>query len=489
MVLRKLLEKVESSSVAADLDLDMEISGVCYDTRKLQPGELFVAVKGYEHNGNEFIKEAVSKGAVCIICEEPPRAETPFILVDDSRKALALVSAAWFGYPALKLNVIGVTGTNGKTTVTNLIKQVVETCSGTAAGLIGTNGNLIGDKLLPTDHTTPDSYELHRLLDAMVREGCRHVVMEVSSHALALNRVFGIEFAVGVFTNLTPEHLDFHESMDDYADVKALMFRNCCSAAINSDDEYARNMIDNAECPVVTYAVDDAAADVTAKSIKLLTDRVEFCALTIGNLNRIDLKIPGMFSVYNALAVISAVMLLGYDVESISDALRLCSGVKGRAEVVPAGRDFTVILDYAHTPDALYNIISAARGFALGRVVTLFGCGGDRDRKKRPLMGEIAVRNSDFVIITSDNPRTEEPSSIIHEILEGVSGTTTPYQVMENRREAINWALGNAEPGDVLIIAGKGHETYQIFGKEKTHFDEREVVAEYFSRADSMSGK
>ena len=483
MVLQKLLEKVEIRDAAADMGI--EVHGVSYDTRKLRAGEIFVAISGYEHDGHSFIEDAVRKGAVCVICEKAPGVDTPYILVADSRIALAAASCAWFGYPADDLKIIGVTGTNGKTTVTTLIKQTVEKCSGEKAGLIGTNGNMIGEKHLPAERTTPESYEVQELLRMMVSEGCRYAVMEVSSHALRLGRVHGIEFEVGVFTNLSPEHLDFHDSMRDYAEAKTHMFRVCRHAAINADDEYALMMIENAKCPVLTYAVNEGTADLVAKSIKLHMDRVDFCALTVGRLDRVEIRIPGMFTVYNSLSVMAAAMLLGFNAESVTAVLQTCNGVRGRAEVVPTGRDFTVLIDYAHTPDALKNIITAVRGCTQGRVVTLFGCGGDRDRKKRPLMGETAVQYSDFVVVTSDNPRTEDPAAIISEILSGLEGTKTPYRVIEKRREAIFWALDNCEPGDVLILAGKGHETYQIFGREKTHFDEREVVAEYFKRIEN----
>ena len=478
MKLGDLLEKTEILHASAEMEID--VAGVCYDSRKLNPGELFVAVRGFESDGHDYIGQAVSKGAACLVCEAPPGVDTPYILVADSRKALACVSAAWFGFPSEKLKVIGVTGTNGKTTVTSLLKRVIEECSGEKAGLIGTNGNMIGDRGLDTGHTTPESYEIQKLLAEMVLEGCGYAVMEVSSHALQLDRVYGIGFEVGVFTNLTPEHLDFHCSMEDYADTKARLFAISRMSAINIDDEYAPVMLRNAAGRTLTFAVTDGAADLVAKSIKLHSDRVGFCALTIGRISRFELRIPGMFSVYNALAVISAAMLLDIDIECITDALSKCGSVKGRAEVVPSGTGFTVLIDYAHTPDALENITGAVRATTLGRVVTLFGCGGDRDKLKRPLMGAIAAKNSDFVVVTSDNPRTEVPGAIINDILAGMEGTKTPYRVIENRREAIHWALENSKPGDVLILAGKGHETYQIFGKEKTHFDEREVVAEYF---------
>ena len=480
MRLGDLLEKTEIVETAASMDI--EVHGVSFDTRTLRAGEIFVAVKGYERDGHRHIEEAIEKGAVCVLCQEAPASRsTPYVLMEDTRKGLAAVSAAWFDNPADKLKIVGITGTNGKTTVTSLLKNVIEKYTGAKAGLIGTNVNLIGDRAISAKHTTPESYEIHELLDTMVREGCEYVVMEVSSHALHLERVHGIEFEVGVFTNLSPDHLDFHLTMDDYAGTKARLFSNCRRAAINLDDKYAQTMIENADCGVMTYAIDDVSADLTAKSIKLHGDSVDFCALSTGSLLRVKLRIPGKFSVYNALAILSAAVLLEFDITMVAAQMESCDGVKGRAEIVPTGKDFTVMIDYAHTPDALENVITAARGFVRSRVITLFGCGGDRDSKKRPLMGKIAAKLSDFVVVTSDNPRTEQPDAIIRDIIAGMADTNTPYRIIENRREAIHWALGSAGSGDVLILAGKGHETYQIFGKEKTPFDEREVVAEYFS--------
>ena len=480
MLLRDLLKKTEIITAAADVNID--IKSICYDTRKLRDGDLFIAIRGYEHDGHAFIEEAVRKGAACVVCEEMPTTKTPHILVKDSRKALAGISAAWFGHPASKLKIIGVTGTNGKTTVTNLIKQTIERCLHEKVGMIGTNGNMIGNMEFIAERTTPESYEIHELLSKMVDEGCAYAVLEISSHALALNRVFGIEYEVGVFTNLTPDHMDFHESMDDYARVKSQMFPNCRNAAINIDDPYALKMISNTSGTVYTYAVNNGAADFVAKNIRYSADKVDFCVLQIGSLNRIELPLPGLFSVYNALAAISAMMFLGLEIEQVAEALEHCSSVKGRMEVVPTDTQYTVMIDYAHTPDALRNVLSTVRGFARERVVVLFGCGGDRDKTKRPQMGAIAVKLADYVIVTSDNPRTEEPGAIIKDILAGMGKTKTPYKVIENRREAIHWALGNAEPRDVIILAGKGHETYQVIGKEKNHFDEREVIAEFFAK-------
>ena len=485
MLLRDLLNKVDI--IACTADLDMQINGVCCDSRAVRKGELFVAIKGFQSDGHDYITQAIDNGAACVLCEKVPEAAAqggPYVLTADTRKSLALAAAAWYGYPAEKLKIIGVTGTNGKTTVTNLIKHMIEISGDAKVGLIGTNMNMIGDKQLPTAFTTPESIEIHRLLAQMVDEGCRYAVMEVSSHAISLSRVYGITFEAGAFTNLTNDHLDYHSSLADYAGVKSRLFSNCRASAINLDDENANMMISSASDRVMTFAIDNDSADLVAKSIKLHRDKVTFCALTLSDLYRVELRIPGLFSVYNALTAISVMLLLGQDIESIITALKTCSGVKGRAEVVPIEQEYSVIIDYAHSPDALRNIISTVRGFAQGRVVTLFGCGGDRDSSKRPLMGKVASELSDFVIVTSDNPRTEEPGKIIEDILQGMKETETPYYVIENRREAMKWALINSQPGDTLILAGKGHETYQIIGREKTHFDEREVILDILAEMD-----
>ena len=477
MKLVDLLNKV--TILLNNADLDMEISGISYDSRTLNQGDLFVAIRGYEFDGHGYINDAINKGAACVICEETPPECLRYIVVENSRIALALISAAWFENPSTKIKVIGVTGTNGKTTVTTLLKSVLEYTTQAKVGLIGTNGNYIGDKEYLTSLTTPESYDIQRLLCKMVDENCEYAVMEVSSHALTLYRVHGIMFEVGIFTNLTPEHLDFHKSMDEYAKAKSKLFSYSRYAAINIDDEYARIMIESATGTVFTYSVKNDAADLVGKDVRLKPNKVDFCALTIGNLQRVELNIPGMFSVYNALAIISAALLTGIKIEDISSALKECHSVKGRVEIVPTNTDYTVIIDYAHTANALKNVILMARECFSGRVVTLFGCGGDRDNSKRPEMGRVAAKYSDYVIVTSDNPRTEDPEFIISQILTGMSDTKTPYKVIENRLQAIQWALENSQSGDVLILAGKGHETYQIVGREKRHFDEREIVADF----------
>lgn len=468
--------------IESTADPDFEINDICYDSRNASPGELFVAVRGYESDGHRYIGAAAEKGAACVLCEEKPSCGIPYILTDNSRLGLAIASSNYFGNPSSEMTMIGVTGTNGKTTTTSLIKSIIEQISHDKVGLIGTNNNMIGSEILHTERTTPESYELQKLFRLMADSGCRYVVMEVSSHALYLDRVGGITFDIGVFSNLTPDHLDFHKTMEEYGKAKALLFKKSRKGIINLDDDYAGMMISAAECPVYTYSADKNEADLAAKNIVLKADGVSFAALTLGTLEKVWLGIPGMFSVYNGLAAMAVVINLGYNISDVAAALGNCKGVVGRAEVVPTGRDFTVIIDYAHTPDALENILKTVRGFAPGRIVVLFGCGGDRDKTKRPVMGKIAGDLADFAIVTSDNPRTEVPSAIIGDILAGMKDCRSPYEVIENRREAIGWALSHAQKDDIIILAGKGHETYQIIGKTKNHFDEREVVAEYLGK-------
>jgi len=462
--------------IEASANLEIEISDICSDSRKASKGALFVAVTGFETDGHKYIPAAVDLGASCVICEHKPETDIPFVVVDNSRKALAYASANFYGRPADKMTMIGITGTNGKTTSTYLLKTILES-GGAKVGLIGTNQNMIGDRVLDTERTTPESNELQLLFKQMHDEGCTHVVMEVSSHALELNRVDGVRFNVGVFTNLTQDHLDFHDTMDKYCMAKSKLFTMCDVGVLNLDDEACEKIIGTATCDVFTYSTKSDEADLVAKNIRLKNDSVSFEALLPGNIRRIELGIPGEFTDYNALGVIGAALQLGFELKQIEQALKSASGVKGRVEVVPTGTDYTMIIDYAHTPDALENVLSAVRGFAKGRVVVLFGCGGDRDGKKRPLMGAIAAKMADFVIVTSDNPRTEEPMSIINDILTGMEGTKTPYTVIEDRRKAIRWSMDNAQPEDVIVLAGKGHETYQIIGKTKTHLDEREEIA------------
>lgn len=478
MKLKEILKKVNITGMYADENL--EITGITNDSRAVKKGDLFIAVRGFQSDGHKYISSAIKNGAVCVVCEEAPEGmDIPYFTVKASRPAEAIIAANFYDNPSEKLKMIGVTGTNGKTTVTTLVKQIIEMTTGEMCGLIGTNKNVIGDIEEETERTTPDSIELQELLRRMVERGCSYAVMEVSSHALYLDRVCGIQYTVGAFTNLTEDHLDFHKTMDNYAEAKSRLFRICDKAVINCDDKYFDIMKNAAVCPVYTFSTENNKASLAAKDIDLHHDSVSFALDTELGCKKVILHIPGMFSVYNALTALSIAVNLGIPLDKAIYALSTCQGVKGRAEIVPTGRNFTILIDYAHTPDAMENILSTARGYAKGRVVILFGCGGDREREKRPVMGSIAVKMADFVYITSDNPRTEVPGDIIREILTGVEGTETPYEVIENRKEAIGRAIANAQENDVIILAGKGHETYQIIGTEKFHFDEREIVKEF----------
>ncbi len=480
MNLNKLIKDIEILECTADADTD--IKGICYDSRLAKPGFLFVAVRGFETDGHRYIPKAAELGACAVVCEEKPEIDIPYILVKNSRLALALLSCSFYDHPARKMKMIGFTGTSGKTSSTYILKHVLEQAVGAKVGLIGTNGNMIGDKLLHSERTTPESLELQELLNEMYCEGCTHVVMEVSSHALTLDRVAGIHYDVAVFTNLSQDHLDFHKDMEDYAAAKRLLFSRCDRAAVNIDDKWGQFMLEGCECPVLTYSTEDNDAGLVAKDIRMTANSVRFAGVYGDSLALIKLGIPGEFSVYNAMGVAAAGLCLGIDLQTLSDAIGTAPGVKGRLETVNTGKDFSVIIDYSHKPDALEKVLKTLRPVTSGRLICLFGCGGDRDKLKRPIMGRIAAQNADLVIVTSDNPRTEEPQSIIDQIMEGVKEFRTPCQEIEDRVEAIHWALDNAREGDVILLAGKGHEDYQIVGHEKHHMDEREIVADYLSR-------
>jgi len=477
MKLSELLKDVNIKEIQADLSAD--ISDIRYDSREVGAGDLFVAIRGCSRDGHEHIADAAERGAAVIVCERVPAIEIPYILTEDSREALAIVSRNYFGDPAASMTLVGITGTNGKTTTTMLLKHVLEVCADAKIGLIGTNNNIIRSAVIPTERTTPESYELHKLFAEMKAAGCTHVIMEVSSHAIEQKRVAGLRFAVGAFTNLTQDHLDYHGDMDSYATVKAKLFSMCGKAAVNADDKYSELMLSDESCEYMTYSLERTDTDVFARDIRLTGHGVRFAAMCGDELQIVQLNIPGRFSVYNALTVISCAVLLGLDFESVCGAMKTAPGVKGRMEVVPVDGDYTVIIDYAHTPDALENVLRAAGGFGKGRIVVLFGCGGDRDKGKRPLMGEIAAKLADYIIVTSDNPRTENPGDIIRDITAGIPPSKISVKVIEDRVKAIHWAIDRRQNGDVIILAGKGHEDYQIIGTEKHHMDEREIISDY----------
>lgn len=472
MKLDTLLENVDILEIKGEGNPD--ITGVHYNSSCIEKGGLFVAIEGFVTDGHKYVNNAVENGAAAVVCTRfTEGVDAVQIRVADSRVAEAKISSNFFGNPASQMKLIGVTGTNGKTTVTYLVKHIIE-AFGYKTGIIGTNQNMIGDKVLDTGRTTPDSFELQKLFYEMKEENVEYVIMEVSSHALELSRVYGIEYEVGAFTNLTQDHLDFHKTMENYAMAKAKLFSQSKKAVINCDDTYGLTMKKNCPCPAIGYGT-GLESTLMAENITLSRKGVSF---TAGG-EDFSLRIPGNFSVYNGLCAIGICASLGLDIKKIAKALSGATGVKGRAEIVDTGdTDYTVMIDYAHTPDGIENILNTVRGFAEGRVVIVFGCGGDRDATKRPIMGRIAGELADFCVVTSDNPRTEEPMSIIRMVEEGVKETNTDYIVIESRYEAIKYALVNAHKGDVVILAGKGHETYQILNSGTIHFDEREVVRE-----------
>ena len=477
MKLKELLADI--TVVKATADMDLEIGHVAYDSRKVQPGGMFVAVTGFATDGNRFIPMAMEKGAAVIVTAKEPEQDVPYVLVESDRLALAYIGRNFFGNPAASMQMIGVTGTNGKTSSTLLLKHVLEVVKGAKVGLMGTMENIIGDEHIPADRTTPESFELQALLGRMRDAGCTHVIMEVSSHAIALDRVAGITYDVASFTNLTEDHLDFHKTMENYCDTKAILFQRSRKAVGNLDDSWYDRLCGGAACPVLTVSA-KGAADLYAENLELLSDGVSFTAISGEEKVEVKLPIPGKFTVYNALNVLGMAMQMDITLSDAAKALRTAQGVKGRVEVVPTpGKDYTVLIDYAHTPDGLENVLSSGKGFCKGRLIAVFGCGGDRDPIKRPIMGKIGTDIADIAIITSDNPRTEDPNKIIEDIVKGIDESKNNYEIIENSPTAIRHAMDIAQKNDIIILAGKGHETYQEICGIKHHLDEREVVAAY----------
>ena len=473
----KLLNLIECKEMLGET----EISGITCDSRQVKPGFAFVCIKGAKSDGHDYAEKALENGAAVIIAERDLGLEVQ-IVVSDTHAAYADMCANWFGNPADSLKLLGVTGTNGKTSVTYMMKKILEK-AGYKVGLIGTIQNMIGDEIIAAHNTTPNAYELNSLFALMKAKGCTYVIMEVSSHALDQSRVYRLTFEAAMFTNLTQDHLDYHITMENYLAAKKKLFRMCKTAVINSDDPYSAELIKGLDCKISTYSMGDTST-YSAKGVNYRPASVEYEFVSDSEIGHISVNTGGKFTVYNSLCAAACAAEIGIPLVTVASALKELHGVKGRAEVVPTGRDFTVIIDYAHTPDGLKNILSTFRECKKNRLIAVFGCGGDRDKTKRPIMGNIAAHFSDYAIVTSDNPRTEDPSAIIEDILEGMKGAVIPVKVIENRIEAIKFAVSIAKKDDIIVLAGKGHETYQILNTGTIHLDEREVVAEALAESD-----
>ncbi len=482
-----LIRKINFISVAGDVNTD--INDICIDNRQCKKGIAFVCIKGFKRDGHDFADSAIENGASAVFVQDEIKFEELskrtdcenfcVIRIDDTRYMLPVLSDILFGHPSGELNLIGVTGTKGKTTTTYMVKGIFDYV-GQKTGLVGTMCNMIGTNVIETDRTTPEANVLQKLIRQMVDESVDTCIMEASSQGLSLNRVGGCEYNIGIFTNLSPDHIgpNEHKDMDDYAMAKAKLFKMCKKGVINIDNEYSRVMLENSECDIYTYGIDNEC-DFRAVNIELGATYVEYDVEGDCPKTHIKVSIPGKFSVYNSLAAVVCCYLSDIPMEKIAEAIKSIV-VCGKAESVPTGRDFSIIIDYAHNPDSFINILTTVKAFAK-RTVFLFGCGGDRNRPRK-LMGKTAGEYADFTIITSDNPRSEDPEKIIKDIEEGIKETGAEYVCIVNRAEAIEYAIKNAKAGDVIILAGKGHETYQIFKDETIHFDEREVVRDVLSK-------
>ncbi|MDE6730434.1 MAG: UDP-N-acetylmuramoyl-L-alanyl-D-glutamate--2,6-diaminopimelate ligase [Oscillospiraceae bacterium] len=457
---------------------DQEITSITDDNRKVQKDCIFVCIKGETFDGHSVAQQAVAQGAAVVIAEHDVGLGDRQMIVPDSREFYGQLCAAWFDHPERKMKFIGVTGTNGKTTITNVIKAIL-TANHHKVGLIGTIQNEIGDEILHTDNTTPMVFDLMTLYDRMYRSGCDTVVMEVSSFGLVQKRIGLTHFDTAVFTNLTQDHLDYHKTMENYYQAKKMLFTVCDRAIINTDDDYGKRLYDEITCEKYSYG---KSGDYAYQPVSVKASGTTFLL----NGSEIRMHMTGYFNIANATAAYLACRLAGLESTEILPTLQACPGVKGRCEVIPTGKDFSVICDYAHTPDAVENILENVKLYTEHDLICLFGCGGNRDRTKRPLMAQAAAKFADRLIITSDNPRDEDPDAIIQDILTGLQDNpAVKYEIVTDRREAIAHAIRTAQPGDVIVLAGKGHEDYQIFSNNyHTHFDEREVVAEILKNSE-----
>lgn len=486
----KFSEVIDGVEIVSGVPADashLDVSGIEYDSRKIQPGNIFFAFSGTHVDGVKFAAAAIQSGAVAVVSDRPSPdgLSAPWLQVTHGRKALALSARNFFDKPDQKLALTGVTGTNGKTTSTSLLDAILR-AAGKKTALVGTIEYRLGDTVLPAVNTTPESLDLFRIFDALRQQGGTHATLEASSHALDLGRIYAMQFHTAAFTNLTRDHLDYHQTMDAYFAAKQLLFRPQSVppprfAVINADDDYGRSLKPDRKTELVWYGIDQeppspAGTWIRAMNIESTFEGLRFDIKAIGRRFKVHSPLVGRINVYNILLACAAALTHNISVENIQKGLRSLQAVPGRFERVEEGQPFMVVVDYAHTDDALRNVIVAARGLKPKRVITLFGCGGDRDRSKRPLMGMAAAEGSDFVVLTSDNPRSEDPIAIINDAMVGLRRFDTPHVAEPDREKAIRQAMSQAEPGDMVILAGKGHETYQVLKDGPVSFDDREVA-------------
>ncbi len=480
MQIAKLLEKLDYTLLSGSIDT--EITTLVYDSRKVVEGSVFVCISGTVRDAHDFIPDVVGKGAVAVIVEKNvaiPEGVT-IVKVENSREALAYMAAAYFDYPAEKLKTVGITGTKGKTTTTYMVKSILDS-AGIKTGLIGTIETIIGEKRIPSANTTPESYIVQEYFYEMVEAGLDAVVMEVSSQALMLHRVSGFTFDVGVFTNLEPDHIgeNEHKDFEDYMHCKSLLFQQCRLGIFNGDSEHVEGILKGHTCEVQTYGYGDGN-DLRAENVELKTEHgaLGVCYHVGGLMNfDVEVNVPGSFSVYNSLTAIAICNYFGVEVDKIKEAM-LHVSVKGRIEIVPVTKRYTLMIDYAHNAMALESLLTTLREYEPGRLVCLFGCGGNRAKSRRYEMGEVSSKLADLTVVTSDNPRNEEPMDIINDILIGVHKAKGEYVTIPDRKEAIAYCMENAQDGDIIVLAGKGHEDYQEIKGVKHHMDERELIAE-----------
>lgn len=482
MKLTKLFSEIEI--LKTNVNLDADVTGISEKSALCKSGYAYVCIKGIHKDGKEFINEALENGAFCVVTDTELSEDVPYVLVKNARAALSRMWQAWYDYPARSLKLIGVTGTNGKTSTAYMLKSILDK-AGRPCGLIGTVRYITGQTCYESELTTPDPELMQKLLYEMKESGHEYVVCEVSSHALALDKLDGMQFDIGVFTNLSQDHMDFHGTMENYFIAKTKLFAMSKCAVINSDDMYGKRLASKLDIKTVTCSVTSNDAEICAKNVRTKEQSVEYEFLSGCTIYRIFCPVSGKFSVYNSLLAAATAELLGITSQNIVEGISSLGTVTGRMERVETGKDFSIIIDFAHTPGALENVLKSIREYASGRIVCLFGCGGDRDKSKRKIMGRIAAENSDYLVITSDNPRSEDPLEIIKEILEGVLSVESikdRYTVIESREEAIRYAIRNAKKDDTILLAGKGHENYYVDSKGKHSFNERSIIKDELSK-------